>query len=350
MSLRAALPILLCVAALPGCASPGDGLLSAHEAIAIALEAHPRSEFLGAYGVEGPQLDFEDPDRAAFRDDHLPDGAPGDGRLSSWVVGLRRDGQFFEARAFPDGTAPVEKTAADPPHFLLDEQVFAPRPPAADSTEAARAALAATGCADVPAGPLGYRYSFSLHREVETWRSGDDAEANPDILDFGLSTEPSTWTVASIDMAPGPHAAAVVRLDGAGRALGCDAIVPLRAVPVFEESVRVDEPPTTAGTQQTRAFTFDVGPRATQVRGSFLARSWILGVQESADAPRVRLVDGAGEALFDGEAWERMHGTYGSGASGEWRLEVTTDAAPTGSGARSVRVEGSFLAYETLGP
>jgi hypothetical protein len=256
-------------ALMAGCSGP-DGLLTADEAIAEALERSPGATLVGVYGVEGPQLQVELP-RLAFRDDGLDDGTFGDGRLSSWVVGLRLNDSLVERRIYGDGR-PATFFEGDVPEFFQDMQVFVDTSRHLDSPQATAAAMEACDLAPFASGPTGYLYSFSLYDEVPTrgspWWFRESGAIPFETL--GFATAANTWNVVRVDLAPGSdHLATEARFpaNDASKA-SCRSAQPRSSTQVFWASDFWTEPPAKSE-PALYAYPFEVGERAVRVYGYF---------------------------------------------------------------------------------
>jgi hypothetical protein len=340
--------VLLCLV-LPGCSAPHEGLLTAAQAVAIALLDHPEARLVGVYGVEGPQLQRlpAESERAAFRDDGVPDGAAGDGRLSSWVVGLVQDGRFFEVRARPDGSARVEEEFAEMPAFLFDSEVKDSVLPVMDSPEAARAAATAS-CRMSPPGAVGFLYAYSLYDEGHP--RGLPAEQRDEQLveTLGVPSPASAWTVVRIDMEPGEHLASTVQVGADGDPTECRPAVPMRLRILFDKDVWFDEPVAPEGLPRPPLVAaFDVGNGTQRVVPSFNGQGVLLpGAKESRRDPRTTVVDAAGTTLFDGNAWHRVTLVASPAVPGEWRFEVRND----GVARERLHLDATVQAVERVGP
>lgn len=355
MGVRQVLALLVGASSmLPGCAGQ-DGLLTADEAVAIALGETPGGTLVGVYGVEGPQLQVQLP-RLAFRDDGLDDGVFGDGRLSSWVVGLRLDGSLVERRIYGDGR-PSEFFEGDVPEVFQDMQVFVPTQPRLDSPAAAAVAMDACHLAPVPGKPNGYLYGFSLYDEVaRVWPPSLHVAGAVPYETLGLSSSPGLWTVVAIDMTPGSdHVAQTARLDSAQVAsTTCATGIPLAANQVFWASDFWAEPLAQPDSRRTYSYPFEVGDRAVHVRGSF----WVQGHDQTppgmhaplavATPPVGLLTMADGTVLFDGDAWYRVDIDVATPQvkPGTWTLEASTEG-PVG---QRMHVGGELWALERLLP
>ncbi|HJQ94057.1 MAG TPA: hypothetical protein VJ874_07230, partial [Candidatus Thermoplasmatota archaeon] len=336
MDFRLVLAVTLCSspALMAGCADP-NGLLTADEAIALALQQSPGATLVGVYGVEGPQMQVELP-RLAFRDDGLHDGTFGDGRLSSWVVGMRLNDSLIERRIFGDGR-PSVFFEGDAPDVFQDMQVLISTEPHMDSPEATARAMRECGIAPVDGKPTGYLYSFSLYDETVTglpwWFRAVDAVP---FETLGFSRSAELWTVVGIDLAPeSDHIATTARMTGiddVARAT-CEADIPRSATQVFWASDFWTEPLAKSDAPALYPYPFEVGERAVHVVGYFQVQGHDQtppGMHPPAGVatpPMGRLTMADGTVLFEGDAWYLVDVEVDGPQviPGTWLLEARSD-------------------------
>lgn len=355
MDARFFLALSFCTLLMAGCAAPATDLLTADEAIALALPRSDRAALVGVYGVEGPQLVPAAPlgDRLALQDDGVPDGALGDGRLSSWVVAYIQDDRFYERRVHADGRMD-EAVGSDLPAFTIDERVYAATSVHVDSPVAAQA-MRRDECMDGFADDeTGYLYSYSLYDELagdsHAWlqRFFDD-ETLIDLAEVGLADQSDTWSLVAVDASPGSeHPLVITRLaaegevrstlDEDGRRI-CEQRTPLQAIVRYSYSTWEDEGPVDLPFHAA----FEVGPRVVHVLGSAGAQTYSpLNLFDAI----LRITDGGGNVVHEEQSWRYSFLDLAHPVGGQWTLDVeSANLLPDTS-----HVDVTLVAYERPGP
>lgn len=327
-----------------------DGLLTAQDAVTMALTAHPSATLVGVYGVEGTGLRLQAPPRSVFVDDERDDGPLGDGRLSSWVVRLVEADRYSEvAVSFPDGVG--ERVTPAPPEFLLDSKVYLFGEPYLDSPEAAHVALA-DQCLSASAsfGHVGYRYSFGLYDEIPAASHGFFAappEGHVFAAELGLSPRQAAWSVVALEMAEGTdHRFVAATLDQSGAFLSCHASRPVESMVRYDlntwrQDIEVRPP---------WESSFEVHPRSQSIRIGLQVQGG--GATDDANA-RILMPDGS--VAFEGNAWRFQRMDIADPPAGSWLLQILPpDPLPRiGDGTLSpfsAQVILTVVGYERPGP